>query len=390
MKKIYMDYAATTPTHPDVLKEMEPYFREEFGNPSSVHSFGRTNREKVEEAREQVALAIAAEPEEVVFTSGGTESDNYALTGVAFKKRDKGNHIITSPIEHHAVLETCKFLERQGFKITYLPVDKDGLVDPEDIKKAITDQTILVSIMHANNEIGTIEPIAEIDELLKEREICFHVDAVQTVGILDVRVAELQADLLSISAHKFYGPKGIGGLYIRKGTELEVLIHGGHQEKERRAGTENVPGIIGFGKAMEIASGEKAEYREKLLLLRQKLITGILESVDNVYLNGHPQKRLPNNVNLSFEFIEGESLFLNLDSQGIACSSGSACTSDAAKPSHVLLAIGVPTVLARGSLRFSIGRWTTEEDVDYLLSILPDAVRKLRAISPLARQSTGT
>lgn len=390
MKKIYMDYAATTPTHPDVLKETEPYFREEFGNPSSVHSFGRSNREKVEKAREQVALAIGAEPEEVVFTSGGTESDNYALIGIAFKKRDKGNHIITSPIEHYAVLETCKFLEKQGFKVTYLPVDKDGLVDPEDIKKAITDQTILVSIMHANNEIGTIEPIAEIGELLKEREICFHVDAVQTVGILDVRVAELQADLLSISAHKFYGPKGIGGLYIRKGTELEVLIHGGHQEKERRAGTENVPGIIGFGKAMEIASGEKAEYREKLVLLRQKLITGILESVDNVYLNGHPQKRLPNNVNLGFEFIEGESLFLNLDSQGIACSSGSACTSDTAEPSHVLLAIGVPIVLARGSLRFSIGRWTTEEDVDYLLSVLPDAVRKLRDLSPLARQSIGT
>ncbi len=390
MKKIYMDYAATTPTHPDVLKETEPYFREKFGNPSSVHSFGRTNREEVEKAREQVALAIGAETEEVVFTSGGTESDNYALIGVAFKKRDKGNHIITSPIEHHAVLETCKFLEKQGFKITYLPVDKDGLVDPEDIKKAITDQTILVSIMHANNEIGTIEPITEIGELLNEREIYFHVDAVQTVGILDVRVDELQADLVSISAHKFYGPKGIGGLYIRKGTELEVLIHGGHQEKERRAGTENVPGIIGFGKAMEIASGEKAEYREKLLLLRQKLITGILESVDNVYLNGHPQKRLPNNINFGFEFIEGESLFLNLDSQGIACSSGSACTSDTAEPSHVLLAIGVPTVLARGSLRFSIGRWTTEEDVDYLLSILPDAVRRLRDLSPLARQSTGS
>lgn len=386
VKKIYMDYAATTPTHPDVLAEMEPYFVEKFGNPSSLHSFGRATRDKVEEARGKVAAIIGATPEEIVFTSGGTESDNYALIGTALKRKEKGNHIITTTIEHHAVLETCQFLETQGFEVTYLPVDQYGLVYPEDVKKALTDRTIIVSIMHANNEIGTIEPIADIGKVVKERDVYFHIDAVQTAGILDVDVDELHVDLLSISAHKFYGPKGIGAIYVRKGIELENILHGGHQEKRCRAGTENVPGIVGFGKAMEIASHEKAEYRSKLLRLRDKMITGIEGSIENVYLNGHPQERLPNNINMSFEFIESESLFVNLDMLGIACSSGSACTSDTSEPSHVLLAIGVPTVLARGSLRFSIGRLTTEEDIDYLLAVLPDAVNKFRAASPLTKQ----
>jgi len=382
-----MDYAATTPTHPEVLKEMEPYFVEKFGNPSSVHLFGRENRKVVEKARERVAQSISAGPDEIVFTSGGTESDNYAIIGTAFKKRDLGDHIITCAIEHHAVLETCQFLESQGFKVTYLPVDNHGFVYPSDIKKAITGKTILVSIMHANNEIGTIEPIAEIGRVVKAAGVCFHTDAVQTAGILDIHVDELGVDLLAISAHKFYGPKGIGALYVREGTELETLIHGGHQERRRRAGTENVPGIVGFGKAMEIASSERAMYREKLTYLRNKLMSGIFERIDDVYLNGHPKERLPNNVSVSFEFVEGESLLLNLDMNGIACSSGSACTSDTPEPSHVLTAIGTPTVLARGSLRFSIGRWTTEEDIDYVLSVLPETVEKMRAISPLKNKS---
>lgn len=387
MKKVYMDYAATTPTHPEVLKEMEPYFTQKFGNPSSNHSLGRSNREEIEAVRARIASSIGAKPGEIIFTSGGTESDNYALIGTALKKRDKGDHIITSSIEHHAVLETCRFLEKQGFKLTYLPVDGYGFVYPEDVKKAITSKTILVSTMHANNEIGTVEPIADIAKIVKESNVLFHTDAVQTAGILDIDVEELMVDLLSISAHKFYGPKGIGALYLREGTELATLIHGGHQENRHRAGTENVPGIIGFGKAMEIAAREKAESRKALIGLRDRLINGIFERLDSVYLNGHPENRLPNNVNVSFEFIEGESLLLDLDRLGIACSSSSACTSDTDEPSHVLLAISVPTVLARGSMRFSIGRWTTEDDINYVLSVLPTIVSKLRAISPLFQRT---
>lgn len=383
MRRIYLDYAATTPTHPLVLKAMLPWFTDGFGNPSSIHSFGQETKEAIEEAREKVARLIGAKSDEIVFTGSGTEADNFAIKGVAYAKEHKGKHIITTAIEHHAVIEPCKFLENRGFKVTYLSVDKDGLVDLGEVKKAITDETILISVMHANNEIGTIEPIQEIARIAKDREICFHTDAVQTVGHLPVDVDELKVDLVSISAHKFCGPKGVGALYIRKGTKIVPFMHGGEQEHGRRASTQNVPGIVGFGKACQLAQQEMGREKERLETLRNKLINGIFNRIDHVHLNGHPTQRLPNNVNISLEFVEGESILLNLDLVGIAASTGSACSSSVLEASHVLLALGLPHESAHSSLRLSLGQETTEKDVNYVLEKLPQIVKKLRAMSPL-------
>lgn len=392
MKSIYLDYAATTPVDPKVAEAMRPYFSEKFGNPSSIHSFGQEAKAAIENAREKVVRLIGARPEELVFTSGGTEADNFALEGVAFANLDRGNHIITSAIEHHAVTECCEFLKKRGFEITYLPVDKYGLVDAEDVCKAITDKTILVSIMHANNEIGTIEPIAEIINVIRQatgdrrRATYFHTDAVQTVGHIPVDVDELGVDLLSISAHKLYGPKGVGALYIRKGTRMVSFLHGGGQEKNRRASTEDVPGIVGLGVAADLALPGMVEEGTKLSKLRDKLIKSILENIPDTQLNGHPTLRLPNNVNVSVRYVEGESMLLNLDMQGIAASTGSACTSGSLEPSHVLLAIGLSHEQAHGSLRFTLGRLTTEEDIDLVVKVLPEIVNKLRAMSPLYKK----
>jgi len=383
MKKIYLDYAATAPTDPEVSKAMEPYLFDKFGNASSIHAFGQEAKKGLEDSREILASFLGAKPEEIVFTSGGTESDNYAIKGVASALEKKGNHIITSAIEHHAVSESCKFLEKRGFKITYVGVDKYGLVSPEDIKKAITDKTILISVMHANNEIGTIQPIAEIGKIAREKEIYFHADAVQTVGHIPVNVTELNVDLLSLSAHKFYGPKGVGALYIRKGTRLEPLLHGGDQERNRRASTQNTPGIVGLGKAIELCREKMKAETEFQMRLRDKLIKEIPERIPEVILNGHPQIRLPNNVNFSIKYIEGESILLSMDMLGVAISTGSACTSSSLEPSHVLLAIGLSHEVSHGSARITLGRWTKEEDVDTLIVSLAKVVEKLRAMSPL-------
>ena len=388
MNRIYLDYAATTPVHPEVARAMQPYLSEKFGNPSSIHSFGQEARAAVEKAREQVARLIGGSAGEIVFTSGGTEADNFALQGAAFAGQARGNHIITSTIEHHAVSECAEFLNKRGFEITYLPVDKYGSIDPDSVKKAITDKTILVSVMHANNEIGTIEPIAEISDVIRHRtsdlghKIYFHTDAVQTAGHIPLKVDELGVDLLSLSAHKLYGPKGVGALYIRKGTRMVSFLHGGGQENGRRASTENVPAIVGFGVAAELF---QAEEEARLLKLRDKLINGILDKIPDVQLNGHPAKRLPNNINFSLKYIEGESILLNLDMQGVAASSGSACTSGTVEPSHVLLSIGLSPEVAHGSLRFSLGRNTSEKEIEYVLEILPKIVEKLRAMSPLSK-----
>ena len=387
MKKIYLDHAATTPTHPEVVAAMLPYFTDAFGNPSSIHSLGQESRAAVEESREQIARLIGAQSEEIIFTSGGTEADNYAIKGVTYANRHKRNHIITTSIEHHAVLEPCKFLKEQGFKVTYLPVDRNGLIDPEDARKAITDETILISVIHANNEIGTIEPISEIGRIAKEKGIYFHTDAVQTTGRIPVNVDELGVDLLAMSAHKLYGPKGVGALYIRRGTRIGSFMHGGSQERGRRASTENVPAIVGFGKAVEIAQKEMDGEMKRLVPLRDKLIQGLLERIDQIHLNGHPSQRLPNNVNVSVAFVEGESMGISLDLEGIAASTGSACTSDALEASHVLLAIGLPGELAQGSLRFSLGRDTTEEGIDRVLEVFPRIVARLRSMSPLLRSN---
>ncbi len=386
MKPIYLDYAATTPADPAVVQAMIPYFHDAFGNPSAIYSYGQEAKSAIEKARSSVASLIGARDEEIVFTSGGTEADNFALKGVAFANQKKGNHIITSAIEHHAVLESCKFLGKMGFKITYLPVDKYGLVDPDQVKKAITDKTILISIMHANNEIGTIQPIAEISKIAREAGIYLHTDAVQTAGHIPTDVNELGVDLLSMSAHKLYGPKGVGALYIKKGTKLVTFMHGGGQERGRRASTENVPGIVGFGKAAELVQPELNKEMERVTGLRDKLIAGILKQIDHIHLNGHPVKRLPNNVNISVEFVEGESMCLNMDMAGICASTGSACSSASLEASHVLLATGLDPVQAHGSLRFTLGKWTTNEEIDKVLEILPRIVTKLRAMSPLVKK----
>lgn len=387
MKRIYLDNAATTPMDPEVLKAMLPFLSDAFGNPSSIHSFGQETRAVVEEARDKIATLIGARSEEIVFTGGGTEADNFAIKGAAFANEGKGDHIITTSIEHHAVMESCKFLERRGFRITYLPVGIDGLVDPQDVKKAITDRTILISVMHANNEVGTIEPLAEIGKIAREECIYSHTDAVQTVGHIPVNVDELGIDLLAMSAHKLYGPKGVGALYIRKGTKLIPFIHGGEQERRRRAGTENVPAIVGFGKSAEIAQREMDGEAKWLIYLRDKLIKGLMERIEHMHLNGHPAQRLPNNVNVSIEFVEGESMLLNLDLEGIAASTGSACSSSSLEPSYVLLAMGFPQEMAHGSLRFSLGRETTEEDIQSVLEVLPGIIDRLRAMSPMLKSS---
>lgn len=383
MKRYYFDYAGTTPTDPKVIEEMQPYFYDKFGNPSSLHFFGQTARKAVEEARSKVASSLGAKEEEIIFTSGGTESNNSALFGIVYANEKKGNHIITSAIEHHAILEPAKLLERRGFKVTYVKVDQYGIVNPQDIKAAISDKTILISIMQANNEIGTIQPIKEISKIAKEKNIYFHCDAVQTVGHMPINVDALGVDLLSLSAHKLYGPKGIGALYVRKGTKISPFLLGGGQEKHRRASTENVPGIVGLGKAIELCLDTMDEETKEQILMRDRIINELEKKIDHIYLNGHPTKRLANNVNFSVEYVEGESMLLNLDMLGIAASTGSACTSGDLEPSHVLLAIGRPRELCHGSIRFTLGRFLESEDIDYLLEHFPKVVSKLRSMSPL-------
>jgi cysteine desulfurase len=362
---------------------MLPYFSEKYGNPSSLYTIGRQAKKAIEESRQKVADLIGAKKEEIIFTGSGTESDNLAIKGIALRNRKKGDHIITSSIEHHAVLYTCKYLEKNGFRVTYLPVNKEGIVNPEDVEKAINPQTILITVMHANNEIGTIQPIEEIGRIAIEKNIPFHTDAVQTAGKIPVNVDALGVSLLTISAHKIYGPKGVGALYLRKGTSVEPQLHGGGHERNIRSSTENVPGIVGFGKACELAC-ERLPDEEKIAGLRDSLIKGVLEIKDS-YLNGHPTKRLPGNANFRFSYIEGESMILNLDMKGVAASTGSACSSTSLEPSHVLMAIGLKAEDAHGSLRLTLGRGNTPGDVDYVISVLPDIVNKLRMISPLAR-----
>jgi len=383
MKRIYLDHNSTTPLHPEVLEAILPYYKEAFGNPSTIHSFGQETRRATDEAREKVANLIGASPEEIIFTSGGTEADNVALKGVAAALEKKGKHIVTSSIEHHAVLSTLKYLEKRGYKVSFLPVDEHGWLDPKKVKEAITSQTVLISVMHGNNEVGTIEPISEIGEIAQKAGIYLHTDAIQTIGKIKVNVDDLKVDLLSLSAHKFYGPKGAGALYVRKGTRIHPLLHGGYQERRRRAGTENVAGIVGLGKAAEIASKEMVQQSRRESNLRDRLEKMIKENINHCRLNGHPTRRLPNTLNVSFEFIEGESLILYLDLKGIAASTGSACTSGSLEPSHVLMAMGVPPEIAQGSIRFSLGRDTGKEDIDYTVEKLVEIVARLREMSPL-------
>ena len=383
MRKVYLDYAATTPVHPLVREAMLPYLSEEFGNPSSLHQWGQSAQRAVTQAREKIADLLACKPEEVVFTGCGSEADNLAIMGIALTKADKGKHIITSVIEHHAVLHTCQALEKRGWSVTYLPVDQDGIVDPAEVAKAIRNDTVLVTIMHANNEVGVIEPIAEIGKVCHERKVTFHTDAVQTVGHVPTKVNELHVDLLSLSGHKFHGPKGVGALYVRKGVKLTPLIYGGGHERGRRSGTENVPGIVGMGRAAELAAQEMPTEMTRLSELRDALYDGLEHAIPEIIRTGHPTQRLPNNCSICVRYIEGESMLLNLDLQGIGASSGSACTSGSLDPSHVLLALGLPHEIAHGSLRLSLGRDTTREDIDYVIEVLPPIVEKLRMMSPL-------
>lgn len=380
---IYFDNAATTPIRPEVYDAMRPYIESCYGNPSSVYKLAKESKKAIDLARKQVADAINADSGEIFFTGCGSESDNWAIKGVALALKDKGKHIITTNIEHHAILHTCEFLEENGYEVTYISVDEYGMVSADDIKKAIRPDTILVSVMTANNEIGTIEPIKEIGAVCREKGVYFHTDAVQAVGHIKIDVKEMNIDLLSLSGHKIGAPKGIGALYIRKGVKIKNLIHGGQQEKGKRAGTENVIGIAALGKAIELAVSEMEDTTERLKYLRDKIINGVLKNIEYSRLNGHPEERLPGNVNISFEFIEGESMLLMLDAKGICASSGSACTSGSLDPSHVLLAIGLPHEKAHGSLRISLGYQNTEEEVDKLLEVLPPIVQRLREMSPL-------
>ena len=383
MKNVYMDYSATTYVKPEVLEEMMPYFTEKFGNPSSFYGISRETKRAIDTAREKVAKGLNCLPDEVYFTGGGSEADNWAIKGIASAHKNKGNHIITTKIEHHAVLHTCQYLEKNGFEVTYLNVDSEGFINLDDLKNAITDKTILVSIMFANNEIGTIQPVKEIGEICKEKKVFFHTDAVQAVGNVPIDVKEMNIDMLSLAGHKIYGPKGIGVLYIKKGIKIDNLIHGGAQEKNRRAGTENIASIVGLGKAMELATCNIEEHMEKMTALRDRLIDGLL-TIPYTNLNGpRGEKRLPGNVNVRFRFIEGESILLSLDFKGVCASSGSACTSGSLDPSHVLLAIGLPHELAHGSLRLTLGAGSTEEDVDYVLEVTPPIIERLRNMSPL-------
>ncbi len=379
----YLDNCATTPVNPEVLSAMLPYLKYEFGIPSSNYKKANATEQAVRDAREQVAKALGAKPGEIFFTSGGSEADNWAIKGAALANSHKGKHIITSQIEHHAVLHTLEFLEKQGFSVTYLPVDAEGKVSVSDVKSALRDDTVLITIMMANNEIGTIQPIAEIAEIAKENEVLFHTDAVQAVGSIKVDVNELGVDMLSLSAHKFGGPKGVGALYIKSGTKIETLIHGGGQERGRRAGTENVAGICGLGTAITLATENLDEKAARIKNMRDTLIDGILKTIPDTRLNGHRTDRLPGNVNFCFRYIEGEALLLRLDAKGVAASSGSACTSGSLDPSHVLLALGLPHEIAHGSLRLSIGEQNTQEDIDYVLEVLPGIVEILRMMSPL-------
>ena len=383
MKRIYLDHAATTPVDPAVVETMLPFFTEYFGNPSSVYTEGRGVKKSIEAARLQIAKAINADPREIYFTGSGSEADNWAIKGIAMKNQAKGKHIITSTIEHHAVLHTCEYLEKQGFEVTYLPVDEYGLISLDDLRNAIRTDTILVTIMFANNEIGTVEPIKEIGEIVKEKGIIFHTDAVQALGNIPVDVKDLNVDLPSISAHKIYGPKGIGALFIRKGVPIDNLIHGGAQERKKRAGTENTAEIVAFGKAAEMASEHLEENAAHMKELRDLLIKGVMDNIPQVRLNGHPEKRLPGNANFCFDYIEGESILLSLDIIGIAGSSGSACTSGSLDPSHVLLAIGLPAGVAHGSLRLTIGKHTTVEDINYVVENLIQIIERLRLMSPI-------
>lgn len=383
MKTVYLDNSATTKTDEIVIKEMLPYLTEYYGNASSIYKLGRESKKVVEEAREKIASALNCKTNEIYFTAGGSESDNTAIKGIARANKNKGNHIITSKIEHPAVLETCKELEKEGFKVSYIPVNENGIVDLNELKKVIKKETILISIMFANNEIGTIQPIKEIGKIAKENNIYFHTDAVQAVGNIKINVQDLNIDSLSLSGHKFYGPKGIGALYVKTGVKFEKYIDGGHQERNKRAGTENVAGIVGMGKAIEIAYKNLDEHNRKIMELRDYYIEKVKEKIPYIKINGDMKKRLPGNSNISFRFIEGEGLLLNLDLKGICASSGSACTSGSLDPSHVLLAIGLPHEIAHGSLRISIGKYNTIEEIDYLIDNLVEIVGRLREMSPL-------
>lgn len=383
MNRIYLDNAATTPLHTDVLSQMLPWFREHYGNASSIYDTGRDARKAVEDARRKVASALNCSPQEIFFTSGGTESDNWAVKGAASAQANKGKHIISSTIEHHAVLHALESLEKIGYAVTYVKVDQFGRIDPEDVRKAIQEETILITIMAANNEIGTLQPIGEIGRIAKEHRILFHTDAVQAVGAVAVDVKDWQVDLLTLSAHKFHGPKGVGALYIRKGVKIEPLMHGGAQERNRRAGTENLPGIVGLGAAITLAVNDQGKKGKRITTLRDDLIKAILDTIPEVRLNGDPVHRLPNNVNVSVRYIEGEALLLRLDLMGIAASSGSACTSGSLDPSHVLLAIGLPHEIAHGSLRLTLSEETTQEEIDEVKRVLPGIVKTLRDMSPL-------
>lgn len=383
MDRIYLDHAATTPVKQEVLDAMMPYFTQNFGNPSSVYQVAQINKKAVDEAREKVASLLGAHPNEIFFTAGGSESDNWAIKGIVEANKSKGNHIITSKIEHHAVLHTCEYLEKQGYEVTYLNVNENGQIDLDELKAAIKDTTILITIMYANNEVGSIMPIKEIGQIAKEHGVAFHTDAVQAIGQVKINVKDENIDALSMSGHKIYGPKGVGVLYIRRGLKITNLIHGGAQERGRRAGTENVPGIVGLAKAMELAYTDFEEKNTRIKGLRDKLMNGILNTVPYCKLNGDPVNRLSNNVNIGFEFVEGESLLLLLDMNGVAASSGSACTSGSLDPSHVLLALGLPHEKAHGSLRMTLGEKTTEEEIDYVLEKLPAIVQRMRDMSPL-------
>lgn len=388
MRRVYFDHSATTPVRQEVAEEMQKYLLGNFGNPTSLHYFGRQVRKALDEAREKVAASIGARPEEIVFNSGGTESNNAAIHGAAMANKNRGNHIITSAVEHHSVINTVKALSKQGFTVTILPVDNYGLVSPSDLANAITDKTTLITIMHANNEVGTIQPIKELAALAREKGILFHTDAVQSMGKIPVDVNELGVDLLSISGHKIYGPKGIGALYIRKGSRWrQSLFHGGAQERLRRAGTENVPGIMGLGVACQMAVAELTDEAVNMTRLRDRLIDYVLNNIPHTSLTGHPTLRLPNHVSFIFEYIEGESMLLSLDMKGVAASSGSACTSGSLEPSHVLTSMGIPHELAHGSIRITLGYDNTDADIDYFIEVMPPIVERLRAMSPLDQEN---
>ena len=385
MNRIYLDHAATTPMRREVIEAMQPYLNQYFGNPSSLHHFGKEAASAINDAREKAANMLGARPDEVVFVSGGTESDNLAVLGVAYANRDRGKHIITTQIEHYAVLEPCRFLEREGWRVTYLPVDISGMVDPEDVREAMTDETVLISVMHANNEIGTIQPLNEIGAIAKERGVCFHTDAVQTFSHIPMQVDEIHADLLSFSGHKFYGPKGVGGLYVRKGTAIAPHLHGGYQEFRLRAGTENVAGIVGAVKAVQLAMLEMDAQTAYITALRDRLVKSLLE-IEGIRLNGHPIHRLPNNINITVELVDGEAMLINLDFKGIAVSTGSSCTAAGKGPSHVLTAIGLSYEEARSALRITLGKDNTEREIEYFLEVFKDVLSNLRKMSPVYQE----